>query len=650
MVRKKKKAHLLVKGSGLANGNPPPPVDISDVDFADYAISCSLNISADSDLHLDLGALHTSLMTAPDTYTQLKVLQLYRSHLKIILAGAEPMRNIVALPSQQHFWLLAQQSLRFVFRLFLYPPMKNMHKTILPILETLVLLDTAFPHLHATEGLSMGDILGDELARFVDQLPAVTDTTTDGALVALDQLHAILDFHYFADAIWLLHGLHHAHYTTLLRFCVVHLKVLSAPIAQYQTTQRQAPTMTHDSDDTTTKSQSSAEVVYASERCQSLLKSIIILCTVPQKKSAVTVTLAHTPLLPSKDTSEVELCHVIKELIDSCALILNNPVVPKDLLTQVGLALLLLVKLHHDITTGPPSSTSPLFHTQVLSWMFPHISFDMSSGPPPTLPCLSGPLLSSVKTWSPTSQLSVYRGFVNCISDDVLALPVIMQKHPSSLDNDHANVSLREFFFSTVLTIACAEPNTDLRLYAFQVLEMFLRRWPPNQAVREASLQALVDAIFLNWEHPSKKINQFMPTMFSHVLPFVVMHPTQKGLILDRILIETPDDRRAKYHALTLLLPHVSALALVQSRPEFLPHLLQAVRHQDVSASAATLFVHVVDTLEIELWVYQVTTGLLSHDVNLRTRLSTYVLPNLVKSKPTCVSILLDALRAAPGT
>ncbi|KAF0694441.1 hypothetical protein As57867_014641, partial [Aphanomyces stellatus] len=634
MVRKKRKteANSMVKTRGLASSNTPLPVDVTAIDLP-TAGAVSLDISpgeggaAAAQLQLDLDQLYRNLLHAPDTYAQLKVLQLFRSHLKLVITAAD---HILALSTetQAQFWLVAHDAFRFTFRLYAHPSMKDMRKTILPILDTLALYDAAFPSLAAAAALSMGDVLADELTRFLDAVVADDAVAVDQAIVYLDQILAICEYATAAEALWALHAkLDSPLFGSLIRYCAAQLRFLAAPIVSYHGKQANDD----DDDDGDEETTQSSEVVLASDRCLALLKSIIILCTASQKATPAPLLLVRTarPFAAPR-----ALAPSLEDLVQQCLVILETSVVHKDLVTTVGLALTLVLKVHFDTA----ASSTPAYLTAMLTWLF-----DAAASPAPSiLPANATSRLGA------TSKLALYRGFLNSVTDASFAF--LYQGTP-----------LVEVLVATVLA-GCHSTHLNTRMYAFQVLEMYLRRLVhPAATVRlsDATVSSLLNAILLNWEHPAKKINQFMTPMFTHVVALLSLQTAYDWrIVLDRLL-DQPEHNRSKYIALGIVLPKLHVANLLARHPALLHGVLAAVANQDVSASAASLFVQILDALRRAhkdnlaawgaIWVPAVADTLLADDdAPLRHRIAVYVLPVLVKSEPASVGILLDAIRARP--
>ncbi|OQS01593.1 hypothetical protein ACHHYP_00569 [Achlya hypogyna] len=610
MVRKKKKTlNTLVKD---AHANSPLPADVRSIVFPE-AVAVRVPTGVGANIELDLAALYHNLLHAPDSYAQLKALQLFRSHLKLVVTAA------ASIPADVHadLWTFAVTALRFTFRLYVARSMKFMRKTVLPILDTLVAFDAAFPHLASP---SISDVLVEELEAFLKVALATDAYATDDALAVIDQLVALAECAHVAEVFWLLHSLGHTALAAVLGFAATQLRLLSAPIAAYQQ-------VAMDDDD---DAMQSSEVMHASERCQSLLKTLILLASVQQKTASRVVLFSTTVATGSAPRS---LAGTLEDMAAQCVGLLRAAVVQKDLLTQVGLLLALLLKLHHP--------TPADFVADMLAWIFP--ATPTTTG---WLPCLA------IDALSPVSRLALYRGLLNAVDDRAFKQPF-------------RATTVLQMVFDTVLAACVAAPTLNARLYAFQVLEMFLRR-TIHLAVRgdrgllpDTTILALLDVVLLNWEHPAKRINQFMTPMFTHLV--ALLDAEGQGarwpLILARVLAQ-PDESRAKYLAASVLLPKITAPALVAEYPTFLKDVLSAVANKDVSAAAAALFVQVADGLRgvavgaawTATWVPPVVMALTAADTGLRQRVAAYVLPVLIKTDAACVDALLAALRAEPDS
>lgn len=225
----------------------------------------------------------------------------------------------------------------------------------------------------------------------------------------------------------------------------------------------------------------------------------------------------------------------------------------------------------------------------------------------------------------------------------------------------------------------CSDDALTTRLYAFQVLETILRRavtitqrqhrrqTTPEaseptvttlEALTPSTLVALTTQVLLNWEHPSKRVNQFMAQMFVHVVAYQALataaFPDWRDATVRR-LVELPPQSRAKYGALAVLLPAsggdgARARELLHTHPQLLASVLRAVGLADVSAAAAGVFAQLLDALPADsdaLWLDSVVAVLLADDASVRAQVAMHVVPLLVKKDPGCVRLLVNQLRSS---
>ncbi|RHY34790.1 hypothetical protein DYB32_000651 [Aphanomyces invadans] len=638
MVRKKRKTtvNCLVKTRGLASATLPLPVDIRDIDLpTSGSVRLAISTAPDTTAHLELNLeeLHGNLVEAPDTYAQLKVLQLFRSHLKLVITAAA---TIQALPSetQSTFWQVSLDTFRFIFRLYIHPSMKAMRKTILPILDTLSIYDVTFSALVASTGSSLGDIVVSEVTRFLDGILFNPSSDVD-AIVPLDQVLALCEYSTATDALWVLHHtLKAPHLVQLVQHCSDQLRLLSAPIVAYHDQNDVASADAGDNDENTDGNTQPSEVVVASERCLGVLKSVIILCTAVDKPSSLRL----MGRIPSSDATSSALVSTLEQFVLQSLVLLATSAVHKDLVTTVGLATTLLLKVHVRETSA--AHGAELTYVRAMSsWLLGDGSCALPLMPADTIASLSA-----------MPQLALYRGFLNSITDESF----VYQEPPS-------RIPLVEVLFTTVLA-HCHSAHLTVRMYAFQVLEMFLRRvvQQPVLVLTMDTMYALLDTILLNWEHPAKKINQFMAPMFAHVVTVLALNATFDWTGILNRLLQQPEHHRSKYVALCTLLPKLDTVSLLQQHPTLLHGVLMAVGNQEVAASAASLFVQLLEALRevggsnshapdlvawSKWWVDVVVDSLVTSDTHLRLRIATYVVPILVKAEPASVAILLDAAR-----
>uniref|UniRef100_M4BBZ5 Uncharacterized protein n=2 Tax=Hyaloperonospora arabidopsidis (strain Emoy2) TaxID=559515 RepID=M4BBZ5_HYAAE len=657
MVRKKRKGVVKQEAQAVEGGNAasPPGVDLRQVlEKVPTNIELPAALSGGgSSSWSDLAQWYDALCLAHrNVYAQRKQLQLFRSKCKLLISGTDSALECA-------IW-------RLVFRLSMQLATQPLRKNLDLILAVLAQDQDSASQLRV--------VAATELRLFLDTLWADAHTLkplpVEHRVVVLDQLLHVIEFPFLARVLVEnpSTGVQYGDAQHLLQFvtcCADQLEALGAPIVEYHEAKQ-----AQDVDETeggAAAGTSTNVVLVASERCGHALKSVIVLATM---KDMLDRRLEHCRG-PSLDL----LLAAFLCILNHCVLLLQTTVVHKDLLTQTGLAYCLVLRVLLRFSVNAPDVSGSVTKL-LLQTAFPGLAI-VSTGT-----CTSSPLRvhieEDMKSFVGLSRLAVYRGLLNSLSNDDLALPA----EQVGLENEAFPVE------QTVLNAMfvkiqhwCDQESYNTRLYAFQVLEAFLRRAAlilhKKQACSAAShvsvvlsdetLAKLTTAVLLNWEHPSKKVNQFMAVVFAHIVDYSVLsgeYQKWSETILP-FLVELPSTSRAKYGSLTLLVEVAGATPVLQASPSLLSSLLSAVGQKDYAApAAANLFAQILDNLSPgssknskckpddeavvarrELWLSDVVCVLLSSDANLRSRVAMYVIPLLLKKDPDCVPILIKCLQ-----
>ncbi|ETI43354.1 hypothetical protein F443_11673, partial [Phytophthora nicotianae P1569] len=598
----------------------------------------------------DLAAWYEALCAAHwSLYEQLKKLQLFRSKCKLLVSGDESDYSNV----RTSIW-------RLVFRLSAALPTQPLRKNLGLILDVLA----------QSEGSESSELrvgAAQELRAFLDALwteSASQNQTPEQRVTLLDRLLHLVEFPFLARVLVEnpVTGGDNGDAEHLLQFvtcCADQLEALGAPIVEYHGANQ-------DNDDLQEESEATAStnvVLVASERCGHALKSVIVLATMKE--------ILDSRLQQCRGTSLDKLTEAFLRIVKHCVLLLQTSVVHKDLLTQAGLAYCLVLRLLLQLSSTSTNATKLLLQTA-----YPELSIISSDT------CnnveLRAHIDKDVENFGDLSRLAVCRGLLNSLNTDDLALPA---KNLGLIENLMADQSVLDAIFTGVHQF-CDQESYNTRLFAFQVLEAFLRRavtilqkqkkelnsseYPAVLAVE--TLTNLTTAVLLNWEHPSKKVNQFMAVVFAHIVNYFVLSggfQDWSDAILSR-LVELPPTSRAKYGSLTLLVAEAGAKPVLQASPALLSSLLSAVGQKDYAApAAANLFAQILDDLSgkstskkndskpdneavaawRELWLPDVVKVLLSRDANLRSRVAMYVIPLLLKKDSDCVPVLIKRLQ-----
>ncbi|KAE9334763.1 hypothetical protein PF008_g13798 [Phytophthora fragariae] len=644
MVRKKRKG--VIKEAQAEGAAAPRGVDLKrvlDEVPADAALPAALGGGSLAQWYAALCDAQGSL------YEQLKRLQLFRSQCKALQDADVQLKASI--------WRLA-------FRLSVAPRAQPLRKNLGLILDVL-----AADELRA--------VAAEELRAFLGDLWAQSELETPERRVQLlDRMLHVVESPFLARALVEnpVDGARSGDAQHLLQFvacCAEQLEALGAPIVEYHEANQES-----DKEEEDEAAASTNVVLLASERCSHALKSVIVLATM---KDAL-----DRRLLQCRGDGQEQLTEAFLRIVKHCVLLLQTNVVHKDLLTQAGLAYCLVLRLLLQLlanSSGASSSPSTLATKLLLQAAYPElkiVSLDACDNAQ-----VRAHIEKDVESFGDLSRLAVCRGLLNSLANEELALPA----KSLGLDEEHkAEQSALDAIFTGVQQF-CDQVAYNTRLFAFQVLEAFLRRAvtilqkqkkepisdggdrPAVLAVE--TLTNLTTAVLLNWEHPSKKVNQFMAAVFAHIVNYFVLSgdfQEWSDAILPR-LVELPPTSRAKYGSLTLLVAEAGAKPVLQASPALLSSLLSAVGQKDYAApAAANLFAQILDDLSQGgdkksdkkssskpdeesmaawrlLWLPDVVGVLLSRDANLRSRVAMYVIPLLLKKDPGCVPVLIKRLQ-----
>ncbi|CAI5739942.1 unnamed protein product [Peronospora destructor] len=534
-----------------------------------------------------------------------------------------------------------------------------------------LILDVLAQQQHR-HGEALRIVAARELRLFLDTLWTASEMPNlipEQRVLLLDRLLHLVEFPFLARVLVEnpVSGAENGKAQYLLQFvtcCADQLEALGAPIVDYQEAEQGQKT-----EETRAAAASTNVVLVASERCGHALKSVIVLATMKE--------VLDNRLEECRESHLDQLSEAFLRILEHCVLLLQTSVVHKDLLTQAGLAYCLVLRLllQLSVVTSEVSSSATKL---LLQTVYPELKIASSETCANTQ--LRAHIEKDVESFGDLSRLAVCRGLLNCLGNEDLAC---LGKN-FGLDEGKPNPkqSVLNAIFSGVQQF-CDQESYNTRLYAFQVLEAFLRRAvlilqkqkmqtfsaSTNACVvlADGTLTKLTTAVLLNWEHPSKKVNQFMATVFAHIVNYFELsggfQEWSEGMI--KRLVELPPTSRAKYGSLMLLVGVVGAKPVLQVSPSLLSSLLSAVGQKDYAApAAANLFAQILDDLSMAngktrkskpdceavvarryLWLPDVVCMFLSRDANLRSRVAVYVIPLLLKKDPDCVPVLIKRLQ-----
>lgn len=570
-----------------------------------------------------------------DLFDQLKVLQLFRSKCKASLASTADDDAIPGFVSAT--WQLA-------FRLYVASECEPLRKNFFLILDALA----SSSALEASDSLrqTLQATASAEMQLYLESLLGGAQEkalTPDDIVATFDAMLLVSDFPFLANVLVETAG--EPELRRFVRFCAQKLADLAEPVTRYQ----QNASSTNSEQDGST---ATSVVLVASERCGHALKNVILLATMKDT------------LYKSATNAIVDDFMAIAEV---CAQILQTSVVHKDLLTQAALAYCLVLRLL--LHTDRPHQPRPIDHDalakQLLGAAYPgqKVSLDVS-------PLLRARLENDAAAFDDLSRLAMFRGALNSLTDRELLLSIKGTQLGDEEFADDRSTTIMDALFKSGQQF-CQHESLNVRLYAFQVLEASLRRavlitqslekeasaagdLVKPKAIAFNTLAGLTGIVLLNWEHPSKKVNQFMPPMFTHIVNYFVLtgdFDDWKQSIVAK-LVNLPSHSRAKYGALSIVADKYGIKSLLAEYPSLMRSVLVAVGHKDVlSAAVASLFSQLFDAGADEdadmkhVWLSDVAQVLVSEDAVLRARVAMYIMPLLLKKNPAFVVLLIDQLR-----
>lgn len=649
MVRKKRKG--VIKEKHATSAVIPSGVDLHQ-ELKVVPVNVALPASFSHD---DLIAWYEALCAAQGSlYEQLKILQLFRAQCRVLVALEESDYHIIAAS----IW-------RLVFRLSVAPSARPLRKNLGLILDVLT-------QSKESELNELQIVAAQELRAYLGALWTELDgpnQTPEARVGLLDCMLHLVESPFvarilvenpsaktsFGDA---------EHLLRFVTCCANQLEALGAPIRAFHETsiKNEGKKVTYKDDEAAAASTN--VVLVASDRCSYALKSVIILATMKE--------VLDCRLNQCDRTCVDGLTVAFSRILENCVLLLQTSVVHKDLLTQAGLAFCLVLRVLLQLSASSSSEVTKL----LVQTVHPELSIIHCDA------CNDVQLRAYLKVdntrFSGLSRLALYRGLLNSLTNDDLI------RSARALGLNELNQSLLDAIFMEVKHF-CDQELYNTRLFAFQVVEAFLRRAAmilqqqqkelkrcgqqcPLLAVE--TLTNLTTAVLLNWEHPSKKVNQFMALVFEHMVNYFILCGKFKDwndAILPR-LVELPPTSRAKYGSLTILVGQTGARPVLQASPKLLSSLLFAVGQKDYAApAAANLFAQILDDLSQsddningvkkltstdecvtawrQLWLPDVMQVILSPDANLRSRVAMYVIPLLLKKDPDCVPVLIQRLQ-----
>ena len=193
----------------------------------------------------------------------------------------------------------------------------------------------------------------------------------------------------------------------------------------------------------------------------------------------------------------------------------------------------------------------------------------------------------------------------------------------------------------------------------------------------------IISTLLINaWSHPSKQVNHMVPTVYQRLINAAQKltvglrsagRETEVTAVWKPFIAEAlalPAQHRARYQAMTMLIPCVGGKQIIAAQPDVFEALVQAVRLRDVASSSCTVVVallkdliqHCEPTSEADiskkedsvdlmeplrpLWALSVASVVCSRDLKTRTNSADYLVPELLKIDPTSGPYLIKVIRS----
>lgn len=436
---------------------------------------------------------------------------------------------------------------------------------------------------------------------------------------------------------------------------------------------------------------SSAEVMRYAECCGECMRAIMT--SLKSRREAYV----------GKGASEEWMALINSVIANGCE-ILQSDLVHKDTVTATAMSVVCLQWIARYQLRGDESIPAGYItsSTQLLSIL--HLMDLSSSSEGEASPfremALSGvhtDLAANLPTLPIISRCAILRACLTVFDDFTLSLesPFDVSGVSSGVNTSAGSRSiLLGPLFSAVVTV-CSHSLPLVRLYGLQTLESWFNCLDvivsPLSLVDSLTAAPQVDSLMPHlrtvssllintWSHPSKQVNHMVPTVYqrlinaAHALT-VGLRKAGRGTEVTSIwkpfiaeALALPAQHRARYQAMTMLIPCVGGKQIIALQPDVFESLVQAVRLRDVASSSCTVVVallkdliqhhepHLADDVTTNagnlmeplrpLWALSVATVVCSRDLKTRTNSADYLVPELLKIDPSSGPYLMEMIRS----
>ena len=391
--------------------------------------------------------------------------------------------------------------------------------------------------------------------------------------------------------------------------------------------------------------------------------------------------------------SEKWMALINSVIANGCA-ILQSDLVHKDTVTATAMSVMCLqwiarYRLRGGNTTDVVCDTTS--RSQLLSIL--HL-LDLSSSSVEVVPALQeislagvhSDLVANLPTLPIISRCAILRACLTVFDDFASFL-----ESPSDSTGLSSAVSgsilLGPLFLAVVAV--CNHSLPLVRLYGLQTLESWFNclDLTITSSSYVGSINSLIphlrvlSTLLINaWSHPSKQVNHMVPTVYQRLLNAAQKltvglrsagRETEVTAVWKPFIAEAlalPAQHRARYQAMTMLIPCVGGKQIIAAQPDVFEALVQAVRLRDVASSSCTVVVallkdliqHCEPTSEADiskkagdlmeplrpLWALSVASVMCSRDLKTRTNSADYLVPELLKIDPTSGPYLMEVIRS----
>lgn len=597
MVRKKKKAisHDTKPSHGSVSPLDPPAVN-----FKVYVASVPRNelLCNVSEPFVDVSEWYEQLTACPSVYAQLNCIQSLRAKCIQI----QQKHSVFTIDTLQCFRTLS----RLLFRLFsaMYDSNDRLRKSLLTALYTIFKLFPEPPNLHT--------VLCNEMELYINEIASNVCTQSNSTFLRLEILRLMLESQFLMSSF-------------VLRCACDSLQ----RVLRYLTTQLERCCQNN-----TLKAVVSHTNAMALENAQLVVKCLLLLCSKNTLWKRLNSLKKDDSILSNRDG----IWQQMYTLMRHCCVLLQHKGMPKDVLTQVALCGISLYRNWIEMNPLMQCVTLETRKNFIFRQTLCSIDlFALDTSTDSVCVVCSHHICQCKEIFSAqiSSQqdnvyvrLAVYRAVITCSGNEELC---------GHFKSTNSAICVLEDLLLQIHSICMTEAFL-VRLYGIQVLEIALRRLRDNYqstgnaCTSTATLRKIFALVLSHWDHPSKKMYHFMPSLFSHLLQLQI-----EWMPIVSEILELRSNRRAKYAMISILLKEkrVDVLSVWKQNQEFVSDIVGAIASDETYAMASESLVELLKAIDTEKECFQnqlivaIHKAIGSNDFRFRRRLVSYTFPLL---------------------